>query len=218
MQPLDPYDVDAYREMLTERIIGGDLEQLSAPIEIRDYDARWPERYASEAERIRSALGERVLRLEHAGSTSVPGLPAKPIIDIVLEVHDSRNEDEYVPDLEAADYILRAREPDWFEHRGFKSADKGVNLHVSSAGCAETERMVAFRNHLRLEAADRELYARVKRELATHPWTYMQQYADAKTAVVAEIMSRALAAVPQQRKRREPLPLPPSSRNRRLGD
>ena len=182
--------------MLTERIIGGDLEQLSALIEIRDYDAKWPERYAREARLIRSTLGDRVVRLEHAGSTSVPGLPAKPIIDIALEVPDSRNEAAYVPDLEAVDYILRAREPDWFEHRGFKSADKGVNLHVFSAGCLETDRMVAFRNHLRINAADRELYARAKRELASYAWTYMQQYADAKTAVVADIMTRALPAVP----------------------
>jgi len=189
---LDPYDVEAYRKMLSERIVGGDPEPLSGPLEIRDYDAQWPARYAREAQQIRSALAHRVIRLEHVGSTSVPGLPAKPVIDIALEVPDTRDEALYVPDLRAAGFVLRAREPDWFEHRFLRNPAKDVHLHVFSAGCAETQRMVAFRNHLRVDAADRELYARVKRELASHEWTYMQQYADAKTEVVADIMSWAI--------------------------
>src|SRR5438132_1215336 len=87
------------------------------------------------AERIRSALGDRVVRLEHGGSTSVPGLPAKPIVDIVLEVPDSSDEPAYVPELEAAGYVLRIRERVWFEHRLFKGPDTNINLHVFSAGC-----------------------------------------------------------------------------------
>ncbi len=144
--------------------------------------------------RIRAALGEKVVRLEHAGSTSVPTLPAKPIIDIVLEVQDSADEPAYVPDLEAAGYVLRIREPEWFEHRLFKGPDTNINLHVFSAGCEETDRMVLFRDWLRGYDADRELYASAKRELAARDWKYVQQYADAKTAIVSEIMSRAEAA------------------------
>jgi GrpB-like predicted nucleotidyltransferase (UPF0157 family) len=142
---------------------------------------------------VRAALGKRAVRIEHVGSTSVPGLVAKPIIDIVLEVRDSADEAAYVGDLEASGYVLRIREPDWFEHRLFKTAGQDVNLHVFSAGCSGTERMVGFRDWLRANAADRELYVRAKRELAALDWRYMQQYADAKTDVVEQIMARAMS-------------------------
>jgi GrpB-like predicted nucleotidyltransferase (UPF0157 family) len=111
----------------------------------------------------------------------------------VLEVPDSSDEPTYVPDLEGAGYVLRIREPDWFEHRLFKGPDTEVNLHVFSGGCVETDRMVVFRDWLRRNVADRDLYARAKRELALRDWKYAQQYADAKTAVVADIMTRAKA-------------------------
>jgi GrpB-like predicted nucleotidyltransferase (UPF0157 family) len=127
------------------------------------------------------------------GSTSVPGLAAKPIIDMVLEVADSSEEAAYVPDLEAVGYALRIREPSWFEHRMLRDPDESVHLHVFSAGCPETRRMIRFRDHLCASAADRDLYAATKRELAAREWKYMQQYADAKTDVVAEIMARAAA-------------------------
>lgn len=189
----DPLDVEAYDAELAKVVIG-ELRPLSQPIEIRDYDPAWPLLYAREETRIRSALGDRVVRLEHAGSTSVPGLPAKALVDIVLEVPDSTNEASYVPDLEAAGYVLRIREPDWFEHRLFRGPDANVTVHTFSAGCEETDRMLLFRDWLRVNAADRELYATAKRELATRDWKYMQQYADAKSAVVQEIMARAEAA------------------------
>lgn len=160
-------------------------------IEIRDYDEAWPERYEREAERIRAALHNRALLIEHAGSTAVPGLAAKPVIDIVLEVRDSADEPAYVPDLEAAGFVVRVREPDWHEHRMLKGAEGDVNLHVFSAGCSETERMLLFRDRLRADEADRDLYARVKRELAARAdWGDVQEYADAKTAVVEEILAR----------------------------
>ena len=172
-------------------MIGGP-RPLSGPIDLRDYDPCWPDRYDEYASRVRVALGERAVRVEHVGSTSVLGLVAKPIIDIVLEVPDSADEAAYVGDLEAAEYVLRIREPDWFEHRLFNAQEQDVNLHVFSAGCSETERMVRFRDWLRANAADRELYVRTKRELAVRDWKYMQQYADAKTFVVEQIMTRAI--------------------------
>jgi GrpB-like predicted nucleotidyltransferase (UPF0157 family) len=89
--------------------------------------------------------------------------------------------------------VLRIREPSWFEHRLFRDPDGRVNLHVFSAACPESERMVCFRDHLRVSAADRDLYATVKRKLAAGEWKYMQQYADAKTEVVEAIMARATA-------------------------
>jgi GrpB-like predicted nucleotidyltransferase (UPF0157 family) len=189
----DPADVAAYDEELARVTIGGP-RPLTKPIEIEDYDAEWPARYEREAARVRSALGDRVVRLEHAGSTSVPGLPAKPIVDIVLEVPDSADETAYVPDMEAAGYVLRIREPEWFEHRVFKDPEATINLHVFSAACPEVDRMLLFRDWLRTNATDRELYASSKRELAARDWKYGQQYADAKTTVVQEIMARAEAA------------------------
>ena len=186
----DPNDVAAYDVELARVTIGG-AQPLPTPIEIREYDPDWPLSYEREEARIRSVLGDRVVRIEHAGSTSVPGLPAKPIVDIALEVPDSADEPAYVPELEAAGYVLRIREPDWFEHRLFKGPDTNVNLHVFTAGSAEVDRMLAFRDRLRTNTADRELYAAAKRELAARDWKYMQQYADAKTAVVDEIVARA---------------------------
>jgi GrpB-like predicted nucleotidyltransferase (UPF0157 family) len=194
MAPPDPTDAASYDKELAKVTVGG-FQPLTAPIEIRDYDPEWPLLYRREEARIRSVLGDRVVRIAHAGSTSVPGLPAKPVIDIVLEVPDSAEEPDYVPDMQAAGYVLRIREPEWFEHRVFKGPDANVNLHVFSSGCAEVDRMLLFRDWLRSNVADRELYATAKRELAARDWTYTQQYADAKTAVVRAIMSRAQAAL-----------------------
>jgi GrpB-like predicted nucleotidyltransferase (UPF0157 family) len=188
-----PDDLAEYAAGL-DRITVGGARPLAGPIEIREYDPEWPRLYAREEARIRSVLGDRVVRVEHAGSTSVPGLPAKPIVDIVLEVPDSSDESTYAPDLEAAGYELRIREPDWFEHRVFKGPDTDVNLHVFTAGCEEVDRMLRFRDWLRANEADRELYLNAKRDLAARDWSYVQQYADAKSAVVQEIMGRALGA------------------------
>jgi GrpB-like predicted nucleotidyltransferase (UPF0157 family) len=169
----------------------GELKPLSGAILIVDYDPGWPRQFEKQATRILSALGDRALRIEHAGSTSVPGLPAKPIIDVVLAVGDSARESEYAPALESAGYQLRLREPEWHEHRLFNDLDVDVNLHVFSTGSPEIDRMLIFRDWLRTNPADRELYARSKRALAQQVWKYTQNYADAKTAVIEEIISRA---------------------------
>jgi GrpB-like predicted nucleotidyltransferase (UPF0157 family) len=160
-------------------------------IVIAEYDPEWPRWFEQAAERIRQALGDKVLELDHVGSTSVPGLPAKPLIDVNLVVADTTNEDAYVPPLEAIGYELRVREPDWFEHRMLRGFDPPVNLHVFPEGCEEVVRMRRFRDYLRTNEADRELYARTKRELAAKEWKYVQNYADAKSEVVQDILSRA---------------------------
>jgi GrpB-like predicted nucleotidyltransferase (UPF0157 family) len=168
----------------------GELKPLSAPIRLVDYDPTWPDKFQQEAQRIRRALGEQASRVEHVGSTSVPDLLAKPIIDIVLVVADSANETEYVTSLEEAGYMLDVREPDWYEHRMFKGPKNDVNIHVFSVGCPEVARMLAFRDWLRTNEADRELYARFKGTLVQREWRYTQNYADAKTPVIEQIMSR----------------------------
>jgi GrpB-like predicted nucleotidyltransferase (UPF0157 family) len=106
------------------------MEPPRLRIALCDHDPRWAQCYKHEAARVRHALGTRAIRVEHVGSTSVPRLIAKPIVDIVLEVNDSADERSYIPDLEAAGYVLRVREPDWFEHRMLKRPDGTVNLHV----------------------------------------------------------------------------------------
>ena len=172
----------------------GEVALHNGPITLVEYDPRWPAVFQHESARIRRALGDAAVLIEHAGSTSVPGLAAKPIIDIVLAVPDSADEPAYVPRLEAAGYILRAREPDWFEHRMFKGPDTDVNLHVFTTGCTEIDRMLLFRDWLRANEADRDAYLRVKRDLAGRTWRHVQHYADSKTAIVQEIVARATAA------------------------
>jgi len=183
----------------------GEPGRLDGPVHLVDYDPLWPEQFGREAQRIASALGRHALRIEHIGSTSVPGLVAKPIIDILLVVADSSNEPAYVPALEAAGYVLRIREPDWHQHRLFKGPDTNVNIHVFSIGSEEIERNLAFRDRLRANAADRELYARTKRELAAKSWEFVQNYADAKSEVVESILARAR-------------PLPPAAGESRAHD
>ncbi len=174
-----------------ERVTIGAPARLDGRVTLVDYDPAWPLLFAREADRIRGVLGDRVLLLEHVGSTSVPGLLAKPILDMLLVVADSADEAAYVEPLEAAGYVLRIREPDWHEHRLLKGPDTDVNLHVYTAGSREIERNLLFRDRLRGNREDRDLYARTKRELAARTWKYTQNYADAKSEIIEEILLRA---------------------------
>ncbi|RZS43172.1 GrpB-like predicted nucleotidyltransferase (UPF0157 family) [Herbihabitans rhizosphaerae] len=176
----------------------GELKPFATKVIVVDYDSEWPRAFAEEEACVRGALGDGALMVEHTGSTSVPGLPAKPIIDVLLVVADSGDESAYVPALEAAGYTLRIREPNWFEHRMFHRRveygdDRDVNLHVFPSGVEEIDRILTFRDHLRANDSDREEYAAVKRDLATREWKFVQNYADAKTPVIEEILRRAKA-------------------------
>jgi len=176
--------------------VGAPPKPYATKVVVVEYDPQWPSSFAAEAERIRTALGPDVRRLEHVGSTSVPGLPAKPIIDIALEVPDSSAEDAYVPALEAAGYHLQIREPEWHQHRCFykrldRGDDRNVNLHVHTVGCVEPTKNLVFRDWLRDHPDDLARYHDTKRELATKDWKFVQHYADAKTPVISDIMSRA---------------------------
>jgi GrpB-like predicted nucleotidyltransferase (UPF0157 family) len=157
------------------------------------YSPLWPAEFERAARSIRDALGPAALLVEHMGSTSVPGLAAKPIIDITLAVPDSAQEAAYVPALRQAGFRLRVREPHWFEHRVFRGQDPVSNLHVYSAGCPEIDRVLLFRDRLRANPSERELYEQTKRRLAAQRWDFVQNYADAKTAVVEGIIARAQA-------------------------
>jgi GrpB-like predicted nucleotidyltransferase (UPF0157 family) len=192
--PAEETGADLISDSELQKALVGELKPHNAPITLAEYDPDWPRLFAREADRIRTVLGDTALRIEHVGSTSVPGLAAKPIIDILLAVPDSADEPSYVPSMEAAGYVLRIREPDWFGHRLFKGPDTDINLHGFSVGSAEIDRMLRFRDWLRATDADRDYYAQVKRELAQRTWRHVQHYADAKSAVIHEIMERATAA------------------------
>lgn len=194
---------DPIEERIRNAIIG---EKESPDIVVVDYDPTWPERFDRQTERIRSALGEAALAVEHIGSTSVPGLAAKPIIDILLVVEDSNDEPSYLPALEEAGYVLRVRERDFYEHRMFRTADKDVHIHVFPPDSPEIEHYLLLRDRLRDNDEERELYARTKRELANETWPTMQHYAEAKTGVVEGIIARAAAA-----RSARTTPEPPSS-------
>ena len=159
-------------------------------VEVVDYDRRWPARYERYAARLRVVLGDRLILIEHIGSTSVPGLAAKPVIDIVIGVADPDDEAGYVADLEGEGYDLRVREPG---HRCLRGGDPDgpVNLHCYRPDDAEVRRYLAFRDRLRVDTADRDRYAAAKRALAGREWPGTNYYADAKLPIIEEILSRS---------------------------
>lgn len=173
---------DAY---LDEVLIGG---REHVAITVVDYDQRWPRRFEGTAERVRGVLGGKALSVEHIGSTSVPGLAAKPIVDMLLTVADVADEAAYVPTLESIGFVLRVREPG---HRMLRTVERDTHLHVYQPGRPEVRDYLDLRDWLRVDAKDRALYAAEKRRLAEQPWRDMNDYADAKTDMIRDILSRA---------------------------
>ena len=135
-------------------------------IALTEYDPSWPTAYAEVAERVRRALGDQVLDLEHVGSTAVPGLAAKPIIDLDLTVADSTDESAYRAPLEAEGFTLVLRERHWHEHRAFSHEAPRANLHVWGPHSPEAIRHRLFRDWLREHPEDRAIYAAAKRAAA----------------------------------------------------
>ena len=160
----------------------------SGPVTLVEYDATWPARFREHRRRIATALGGRARGIEHIGSTSVPGLAAKPIVDVLVTVDDPDDEAAYLPALLAAGYELRVREPG---HRMVRPPAHDANVHVWAAGSDEERRYLAFRDRLRRSAGDRARYEAVKRSLAGRDWPSRDHYARAKSDVVAEILGRA---------------------------
>jgi GrpB-like predicted nucleotidyltransferase (UPF0157 family) len=166
-------------------------------IEVTDPDPTWPQQYDDLANRIREALGWRVLQLEHVGSTSVPGLAAKPIIDIDLTVADPDREQDYIPALEAIGFRLAIREPWWHGHRVLRTAEPHCNLHVFGFDSPELVKHRIFRDWLRGNPDERDCYAAAKREAASEAnarGEHVQQYNARKQHVIREIYHRAFVA------------------------
>ena len=185
------------------------VRPANAPIGMVEYNSRWPAHAQEIAARLFAALGPRALRIEHVGSTAVPGLPAKPIIDLDLTVADSADEPVWLPQLEAAGFVLTVREPWWHEHRmlrGGRRPDDGIaptdggpaaNIHVFGPDSPELVRHIVFRNWLRYDAEDRDRYAVAKREAAAISTGQNEQVMDynaRKQDVIRDIYARALRA------------------------
>lgn len=166
-------------------LIGG---RERRPIVIAPYDPAWPERFERERTTLADALGTTAVTIDHIGSTSVPGLAAKPIVDVLVTVADVDDEDAYLPPLEDAGYVLRVREPG---HRMFRTPPLDVHVHVWSADDPEVRRYLLFRDRLRTDADDRARYEDLKRRLAEREWDDMNDYAQAKSDLVEEILARA---------------------------
>jgi GrpB-like predicted nucleotidyltransferase (UPF0157 family) len=170
-------------------LIGGP-EQV--PIVVVPADPTWPRTAAAHIRRVRATLVPTLgaVRVEHVGSTSVPGLAAKPIVDLQLSVPDVDAEARYLPALASAGYVLRVRERAW-RHRMLRTPARDVHLHVCDVGGDWERRHLLFRDHLRANVDDAARYAAVKHELAARDWMTMQHYAEAKTDIIAAITARA---------------------------
>lgn len=169
-------------------LVGG-VEALA--VDLHSYDAAWPRTYRDHRRRIRDALAAVEIEIEHIGSTSVPGLAAKPIIDIVVTVNDITAEEDYLDGLLAAGYELRVREPG---HRLVRTPARDVHVHLFERDDPAVGDYLLLRDHLRANADDRALYESTKRALLSKQWDDMNDYADAKTDVILAIKARAKVA------------------------
>ncbi|MWC00329.1 GrpB family protein [Agromyces seonyuensis] len=175
-------------DVTTVEIVGG---AEAVRVSLHEYDARWPAVFDEHRGRIREALADADVLIEHIGSTSVPGLAAKPIVDIAVGVADITAEEDYLGPLLAGGYELRVREPG---HRLVRTPERDVHVHVYGRDAPAIAEYLLLRDHLRADADDRALYERTKRELLERRWDDMNDYADAKTEVIDAIKGRARAA------------------------
>ncbi|MFI7426052.1 GrpB family protein [Micromonospora sp. NPDC049836] len=188
--PLPQASLDLTGDKAAKRAVGNRPANVTAPITIDAYNPEWPAMFAKEEAVVRAALGAKALAVEHVGSTAVPGLAAKNRLDIDLIVADPADEAAYVPPLEAAGYVLRTRDLDWYEHRCLWNHDHSVNLHVFGPDCDEYLRHLILRDWLRTHPEDRDRYAAEKHRVARdHPMD-MALYVQGKSAIILDILKR----------------------------
>lgn len=161
---------------------------------IEEYDRAWAQRFIVVRSSLTEALGGLIITVEHVGSTAVPGLAAKPVIDVDLVIGDTAEESGYLPALERLGYRLVLREPWWHGHRMLLSPAEDVNLHVWPQGAPEPVRHLLLRDWLRAHPQDRERYAATKRRLARDTAHRPRDYSLAKNDVIDEIYARIFAA------------------------
>ena len=177
---MDEDELDSY---LDDVLIGG---RERGQVVIDNYDPVWPRRFLLERDRIRAAMGGAAIRIEHIGSTSVPGLAAKPIVDVLVTVADPEADELVAPTLEAAGYELRVREAG---HRMFRTSARDVQVHVWADDDGEVDRYLMFRDRLRTSPERRREYERLKRELAQRDWPDINHYANAKGPFIESVLA-----------------------------
>jgi len=175
-------------DVTTVELVGGP-EPLD--FQLQDHDGRWATGYLEQRRRILRALAGQTIEVEHIGSTSVPGLASKPILDIVVVVPDITAEENYLDGLLQSGYQLRTREPG---HRLVRTPERDVQVHIYEHGDLAVSDYLLLRDHLRSDATDRALYENVKRALMAQHWDDTNDYANAKNDVIAAIKERARAA------------------------
>lgn len=183
-----------HADVTTVELIGG-VEKRH--LVIAEPDPEWPTMYAVHERRIRAALGAAAVTIEHIGSTAVPRLAAKPIIDVLVTVADITAEEDYLPQLIEAGYVLRVRESG---HRMVRTPERDAHVHILAVGDPAAEDYLLLRDRLRSHAADRVLYERTKRDLLAREWADMNDYADAKTSVISQIKGRARSEIAGEEK------------------
>ncbi|WP_209020571.1 GrpB family protein [Nocardioides sp. 1609] len=191
----NPYEVPSAEEIDAARV--AESARVPEPVVVVPADPAWAQWYDVVRDRVVAALGERVVSIAHVGSTSVPGLPAKPVVDVDLLVPDPADEDSWLPDLEAAGFELRVREPEWEEHRCLRGTEPACNLHVFAPDSRESRRHRMFGAWLRAHPEDRELYASVKQEVAGRGFTDAMLYNNEKAWVIYDLYEKIFAADPE---------------------
>jgi GrpB-like predicted nucleotidyltransferase (UPF0157 family) len=180
-------------EQMAAALVGEPPAQWQS-IVIENYDPAWPDWFAAARSRLDEVLDGQIIGIEHVGSTSVPGLAAKPIIDIDLLLADTSPEARYLPALEGIGYRLVLREPWWYGHRMLVSPAADVNLHVWPQDAPEPIRHRLFRDWLCSHPGDRDRYAAAKRSLAQATAAEPGDYSLAKNEVIDDIYARIFAA------------------------
>lgn len=175
------YDLDAHLDAV---LVGGRRPVL---VELAEPDPAWPEDFLAHRARLLAALGPLASQLDHVGSTSVPGLAAKPVVDVQLVVPGVEREPDFLPALEAAGYVLRVREPG---HRVVQAVPAlgAANVHIHEDGDPQLADRLRLRDRLRTDPAARERYEQVKRSLAGRVWPDVNHYSEAKSDVIAELL------------------------------
>ena len=161
-------------------------------IVVAPYDPAWHVLFRAQAADLRAALGDVALRIDHIGSTSVPGLAAKPIVDVQISVADFEPLDAYRRPLERLGYVFRAENPERTK-RYFRESpgQRRTHIHVRRAGSFSEQLALLFRDYVRAHSAEADAYAALKRELAESHRHDRQAYTEAKQPFIWEVIARA---------------------------
>ncbi len=169
---------------------------MTTAVVVVDYDPQWPIVYKKEKAEIVRAIGDEVIAIEHIGSTAVPGLGAKPIIDIMVAVRHLSDADQCIQSLQSIGYeYVPEHEVQIPERRYFRKAHR--HLHMVEPTSDFWRRHLFFRDHLRSHPKVAREYYELKKQLASECGLDRKAYTDAKTAFIQSIVARAIHSTPK---------------------